>query len=122
MIGLEMLGYFSDKEDSQSYSVKVMKWVYPSQGNFISANQKKNHSERLKASYAKHSRINCQTFSSDIALTKIDFSDHLNYWNFGYNAIMLLRFLETKAITKPATRWKRGLSKNGGDYQSIVFF
>ncbi|WP_139356831.1 hypothetical protein [Leptospira alexanderi] len=83
---------------------------------------KKNHSERLKASYAKHSRINCQTFSSDIALTKIDFSDHLNYWNFGYNAIMLLRFLETKAITKPATRWKRGLSKNGGDYQSIVFF
>jgi hypothetical protein len=35
MISLEMIGYYSDKENSQSYPVARMKWVYGDKGNFI---------------------------------------------------------------------------------------
>src|SRR5262249_2014507 len=35
MISLEMIGYFSDAEDSQVYPVPGMGWLYPTKGNFI---------------------------------------------------------------------------------------
>ncbi len=35
VISLEMIGYYSDKENSQSYPVGIMKWFYGNKGNFI---------------------------------------------------------------------------------------
>ncbi len=35
MISIEMIGYFSDKENSQRFPVGTLKYLYPTQGNFI---------------------------------------------------------------------------------------
>src|SRR4030095_13156360 len=35
MLSLEMIGYFSDAPDSQSFPVSMLRAFYPSQGNFI---------------------------------------------------------------------------------------
>jgi Zn-dependent M28 family amino/carboxypeptidase len=35
MISLEMIGYFSDEKNSQTYPVGMMKWFYGDKGNFI---------------------------------------------------------------------------------------
>ncbi|UUZ47792.1 hypothetical protein LP420_32435 [Massilia sp. B-10] len=35
MLSLEMIGYFSDLPDSQSYPVPAMAGLYPERGNFI---------------------------------------------------------------------------------------
>src|SRR5213079_2096266 len=34
-IGLEMIGYFSDKAGSQAYPSRFFRWLYPSRGDFV---------------------------------------------------------------------------------------
>lgn len=45
VIVLEMIGYFSDEPDSQSYPVVGMKGYYPSRGNFITVVSRWNQSD-----------------------------------------------------------------------------
>lgn len=91
VIVLEMIGYFS-KENEQNYPVQAMKWVYPKHGNFIAAISN-FHSRNLGKEYCKvmkqQNQLPCSRLVAPASIQGVDFSDHLNYWNLGYKALMI---------------------------------
>lgn len=92
MISLEMLGCYSEEKGSQRYPLGVMKLFYPSRGNFIAAVGNMG-SRRLATAFRKvmkrRGELPCVILSAPSWITGVDFSDHRNYWIFGYDAIML---------------------------------
>ncbi|MDH5232762.1 MAG: M28 family peptidase [Gammaproteobacteria bacterium] len=91
MISLEMIGYYSNKENSQEYPLGLMKIMYPTTGDFIGvvSNVSSNGLKSQFAEYLAVSSIPVETLSAPSWLVGVDFSDHLNYWQFGYDAIMV---------------------------------
>lgn len=93
MICLEMLGYYSDEPDSQKYPMRLMKAMLPSTGNFIGvvgngqsvSLAKLIQREMNKASSLPVARAN---IAQSIGFS-LDFSDHRNYWDKGYAAVMI---------------------------------
>lgn len=91
MINYEMIGYFTDEPNSQDYPIESMKNIYPNKGDFIAfiANQ-----TSLNFLYA----LSCDTCNIPLDVVSITLpedllnlsaSDHLNYWHYGYPAIMV---------------------------------
>lgn len=92
MISLEMLGCFSEKPRSQQYPVFFLKWFYPSKANFIAVVGKYGqgkHIKEIKKYMIQGSNIDVRSLSAPSSLTGIDFSDHLNYWKYGFKAVMI---------------------------------
>ncbi|MGB1032393.1 MAG: M28 family peptidase [Flavobacteriales bacterium] len=92
MISLEMIGYFSDQANSQTYPMKALKLVYGKKGNFITLVRKLGSSrfERKFSRKFKHARrIKTKRFTAPVSMPGIDFSDHLNYWEMGFPALMI---------------------------------
>ena len=92
MISLEMLGYFSDEEDSQLYPVRLMNLVYPSKGDFIGVVgrfQDMSLTRKVKAAMLGASDLPVHSINALPLVTGIDFSDHRNYWQYGYEAVMI---------------------------------
>ncbi|WNO09531.1 M28 family peptidase [Teredinibacter sp. KSP-S5-2] len=91
MISLEMIGYFSDKPDSQDFPISLLSLVYPNQGNFIAIVDKfkTNDAVGLKSSINKYTDLPAYSINAPINIVGIDFSDHRNYWHFGYPAVMV---------------------------------
>lgn len=92
MLSVEMIGYFSDEEKSQSFPLGIMSAIYGNKGDFITLVKKfgagkfvRNFSNDFKDS----KKIKTETFSAPKFVSGVDFSDHLNYWKFGYSAVML---------------------------------
>jgi Zn-dependent M28 family amino/carboxypeptidase len=92
MISLEMIGYYSDDENSQQYPLGLLEWFYGSKGNFITVVQKSTDGAFSRAfkklSFANNS-ILTKSFKAPSFFGGIDLSDHRNYWKFGYNAVMV---------------------------------
>ena len=91
MISLEMIGFFSDKDDSQEYPIGLLHLFYPDQGNFIGVVSDLS-SRGLKSNFRDsmaRAKINVRSLAAPAGLVGVDFSDHLNYWKFGYDAIMI---------------------------------
>lgn len=92
MISLEMIGYFSDKENSQSYPIPLLKYVYGDKGDFITIVQKFNagdFAKEISSQILSNPSIKTVVFQAPKSLQGIDFSDHRNYWDFGYSSIMI---------------------------------
>ncbi len=91
MICLEMIGYFTDEEDSQEYPHPTMKLAYPSVGDFIGVvgNFGSFSLIREVRKHIKKADINVQMLSAPSALPGVDFSDHRSYWQFDYKAVMI---------------------------------
>lgn len=92
MICLEMIGYFTDAENSQSYPAPGLKLFYPSVGNFIAVVGKldqRSLTARVKKAMSMASDLPVHSISSPRALPGIDFSDHRSYWSEGYPAVMI---------------------------------
>lgn len=92
MICLEMIGFFRDEEDSQMYPISSMKSLYGSRGNYITLVQKPDNGvfgNYFIKKVKENQLLETKSFSGLPGLPEIDFSDHLNYWNFGYSAIMI---------------------------------
>ncbi|QJX48458.1 M28 family peptidase [Hymenobacter taeanensis] len=92
MVALEMLGYFDDRKGSQDYPVGPLKAVYGSRGNYVTVAQKfgNGHFGRQFARlYKREAGLPVKRFKAPAWLPGIDFSDHLNYWQFGYSAVLL---------------------------------
>jgi Zn-dependent M28 family amino/carboxypeptidase len=92
MISLEMLGYYSNEEDSQSFPIFWLRWWHPSEGNFItvvsnlSSTDLQGHvRDALKASMS----LPVETFTGPWWIPGVDLSDHASFWNEGYPAVML---------------------------------
>lgn len=91
MIALEMIGYYSGQKDTQKYPLSLMKLFYPDTGNFIAvvSNYSSSSLKSDVSKYMSKSGVAVETLSAPALLVGIDFSDHLNYWNFDYDAIMV---------------------------------
>lgn len=92
MVALEMIGYFSDAENSQKYPIPVLDWIYPSKGDFVAVVgdiQSTGFLRKIKRKMKMGSNVPVWSISSPGILPGIDFSDHLNYWEFGWPAVMV---------------------------------
>jgi Zn-dependent M28 family amino/carboxypeptidase len=92
MVCLEMIGYYSSADGSQSYPIGLMKLVYPTTGDFIAVVS--NFSSHFSAgSFVEKMEQKCsvkiERLTAPASVQGVDFSDHLNYWNFGFKAIMI---------------------------------
>lgn len=92
MASVEMIGYFRDEKNSQSYPLGVLSWVYGNKGDFITL-VKKFGSGDFVNNFTTHfkdaNQIKTETFTAPKFVKGTDFSDHLNYWKFGYSALMI---------------------------------
>lgn len=92
MICLEMIGYFSDKRGSQHYPIGLMRLFYPGKANYIAVVGKTGQGKsvrRTKKAMKKNSEIKVCSINAPSFIPGIDFSDHLNYWKYGYSAVMI---------------------------------
>ncbi|WP_231576124.1 M28 family peptidase [Hymenobacter sp. DG25B] len=92
MVALEMLGYYDDRRGTQDYPVAPLKWIYGSRGNYVTVARKIGDG-RFARQFARHYKaaagLPVKRFTAPAWLPGIDFSDHLNYWHFGYPAVLL---------------------------------
>jgi Zn-dependent M28 family amino/carboxypeptidase len=92
MLSLEMIGYFVEEKKSQDYPLGFLKLFYGTRGNYITLVNKfgKGKFSRKFTSKFKHSDvIRTKRFNGPKALPGVDFSDHLNYWKYGFSALMI---------------------------------
>jgi len=92
MIAIETIGYFSDEPNSQNYPIKAMQYVYSNKGNFISivGNMAQIGMTRfLKKQMRIASDLPIYSINAPALVQGIDFSDHLNYWRFGFPGVMI---------------------------------
>lgn len=92
MISIEMIGYFKDEKNTQSYPIKALSVIYGSKGNYITLVKKfgaGKFTRKFCRNYKSQKAIRTKKFTGPKALPGIDFSDHLNYWNFGISALMI---------------------------------
>ncbi|WP_426491819.1 M28 family peptidase [Hymenobacter sp. 102] len=106
MVALETLGYFDDRKHTQDYPVKPLQWVYGTRGNYVTVAQKFGNG-RFGRQFARRYRaaaaLPVKRFKAPAWLPGIDFSDHLNYWHFGYPALLITdtAFYRNKHYHKP---------------------
>lgn len=92
MFSLEMIGYFSEEPHSQKYPIEALSFVYPHTGNFIALVSNPEGMALILAFKEKMKRVSSldvQTLAADPDLAGIDFSDHLNYWKYQFQAGMI---------------------------------
>lgn len=92
LICLEMIGYFTDKPESQLFPLSLFRWLYTDRGNFIafvSNFHSKNFLTKVKEGFKKGTVLPVESISTFSIIPGIDFSDHRSFWQFGYDAIMV---------------------------------
>ena len=94
VIVLDMIGYFSDEENSQNYPFPFMDKFYPKEANFISIVSDLSWSNialtrELKGVFKQSSNLPVYSMNAFAFVPGIDFSDHHNYWKFGYPAVLV---------------------------------
>lgn len=92
MIGLEMLGYFSDVEGSQDYPVPGMAFLYPRKGNFIAVvgrTLEPTLVETVRRSMALIDGLTVESLIAPASLPGVGLSDHASYWQEGIPAVMI---------------------------------
>ncbi len=92
MVSLEMLGYYSSQDDSQQYPIALLDLLYPKKGNFIAVVGLLNDggtTKKVKSLMQAATTLDVYSINAPRIIPGIDFSDHLNYWNEGYPAVMI---------------------------------
>ncbi len=92
MLSFDMIGYFDKTKKSQKFPIGIMSWVYGTKGNYIMIVNKwgkGKFARRLKRKLKSQNKIKVKSLSGPKSIEGLDWSDHLNYWNFGYSASML---------------------------------
>jgi Zn-dependent M28 family amino/carboxypeptidase len=92
MISLEMIGYFKDEKGTQRYPLAPMKLLYGSRGNYIAIVQRFGNGSfgrGMLRNYKKAATLPVKSLRAPAFVTGVDFSDHLNYWHFGFDALMI---------------------------------
>jgi Zn-dependent M28 family amino/carboxypeptidase len=92
MFSLEMIGYFTDAPKSQSFPVPGLSLLYPTTGNFIAVVGKMGQGSmvrKIRKAMSAASPLPVHSISAPRFLPGVDFSDHVNYWEAGYPAVMI---------------------------------
>lgn len=92
MFCLEMIGYFDDTKGSQDYPLGFLKLFYGKRGDYITLvnkMKKERFARKFSKKFKRTELIKSKKFTGPRGLEGIDFSDHLNYWKYGYSALMI---------------------------------
>ncbi|WGH74818.1 M28 family peptidase [Tenacibaculum tangerinum] len=92
MICLETIGYYNEQTNSQEYPIKGMSLLYGNKGDFITVVQNSsagNFSNQVKNLMEEQKFIKTKSYKGSSKVEGVDFSDHLNYWKFNYDAVMI---------------------------------
>lgn len=93
MISLEMIGYFREEEGIQHLPSPLVRPFYPDTGDFIAVVgdlRRAGMVRRVKKSMAAATPLPVHSICAPPSLVAgIDWSDHLNYWNEGFAAVMI---------------------------------
>jgi Zn-dependent M28 family amino/carboxypeptidase len=91
MITLEMIGYFTAEPASQSYPLPLLKLFYPTRGTFIAIVDQvlSGHARRMKQQMRSVIDLPVHSINAPRFIRGVDFSDHRNYWQQGYPALMI---------------------------------
>ena len=92
MICYEMIGYFSDKPNSQPFPSPELAKLYPSTANFIIVVGIADHvkfNEKIRVLMAETAKVDVQVISFPSKDGLAGLSDQRNYWHFGYPALMI---------------------------------
>ena len=95
MLGLEMVGYYSRAPGSQSLPLALRFMGYPTTGDFIglvSDRRSRPLMERLAAAIKGGGSLPAVTLAVPLGghiLPEVRLSDHANFWDEGYPAVML---------------------------------
>jgi len=92
MISLETIGFYSDEIGSQQFPIPAMKNIYGNVGDFITVvqnNKNERFSEEINNLLKNERLIKTESFKGNPSLSGVDFSDHLNYWNHNFEAVMI---------------------------------
>ncbi|HEU4510105.1 MAG TPA: M28 family peptidase [Pyrinomonadaceae bacterium] len=130
MFSLEMIGYFSDAPNSQHFPAAILSALYPSTGNFISVVGRFSDwslVRRTKSAMRKASPLPVYSINAPAFIPGVDFSDQLNYWHAGYNAVMITdtafyrnRNYHTAQDTEEKLDYKRMAMVVEGVYAAVV--
>jgi Zn-dependent M28 family amino/carboxypeptidase len=92
MLSLEMIGCFLDEPGSQRYPAPVIGLCYPSRGDFVAvvgALGQAGFTRGIKRAMAAATPLPVRSINAPRFVPGIDWSDHLNYWNAGFDAVMV---------------------------------
>lgn len=92
MLALEMIGYFTDAPRSQTFPLGILRAFYPSRGNFVLVAGHLGQGRlvrRVKRAMGGGSELPVRSINAPRWIPGIDFSDHANYWDAGYGAVMI---------------------------------
>ncbi len=92
VIILECIGYFNDKRGSQKYPMLLLKLFYPDYGNYITVVgswAQRKFVKQVKKGMKGRTDLPVYSISAPGSIPGIDFSDHLNYWPYKMNAVMI---------------------------------
>ena len=94
MFSLEMIGYFTDEPRSQSFPLFFLRPFYPSRGNFIAVVGRWGWGQRalvrrVREAMRAATTLPVYSINAPRIVPGIAFSDHLNYWHQGYDAVMI---------------------------------
>jgi len=92
MISLEMVGYYSNEEGSQSFPFFWLRWMFPTQGNFITVVSNfasKDLQGHVRDVLQANMTLPVETFTGPWWVPGVDLSDHGSFWKEDYPAVML---------------------------------
>ena len=92
MVCLEMIGFFSDKPNSQRYPSPELAKIYPATANFIVVVGISDYvafNTKVHRLMSKDANIDVQVISFHAGEGLAGLSDHRNYWQFKYPALMI---------------------------------
>lgn len=92
MICLETIGYYTDKPNTQEYPLRGMELIYGTTGDFITLVQNEKKSEfcdKIEKLMKAQPLVKTKSFRGSSLVPGVDFSDHLNYWKFNYDAVLI---------------------------------
>lgn len=92
IIVLEMIGFFSDEWGAQTYPLPLLHLIYPNRANFIAVVgpwHQGQWMQTVKTTMQGTTDLPVYSIRAPSAITGSDFSDHRNYWPYGFNAVMI---------------------------------
>lgn len=92
MLCLEMIGFFSEHENSQSFPIPLMRWFYPTRANFIAvvSNLRNwNLVRQVQRDMQTGTDIEVCKLNAPVMVPGVGLSDHSSYWKFGFPAVMI---------------------------------
>jgi Zn-dependent M28 family amino/carboxypeptidase len=111
MLSLEMIGFFTDEPGSQRFPAPGLSLLYPDRGDFIALVGKLGDfglTRRVKSAMSGATTLPVHSLNSPRRVPGIENSDHVNFWDAGYPALMVTdtAYLRNPNYHKASDTWQ----------------